>query len=259
MTNKLRSIIVDDEPLARRRLRALLKDLEDVEVIAECSTGTEAVTAIRRHGPDVVFLDIQMPGMDGFDVIRKIGVEKMPVAVFVTAHDEHALRAFEVNAIDYLLKPFDRKRLSTALRRVRRWIDVGGAGEGGFQKHLLDAIDGLKARERFRARFAVKSGGRVYFVPVEEIDWIDAAGKYVRLHAGADEHLLHSPISQVETELDPQNFVRIHRSTIVNIKRIRELQPLFHGEHAVILHDETALRLSRGYRGKLRSVFDLPE
>jgi len=194
VTNKLRAIIVDDEPPARRRLRALLKDHEDVEVVAECATGLEAVTAIRRQLADVVFLDVQMPGIDGFDVIKEIGVERMPVVVFVTAHDEHALRAFEVNALDYLLKPFDGKRLTTALLRARRWIDLAGGVDSGFQKRLLDAIDGLRARERFRTRFAVRSGGRVYFVPVEEVDWIDAAGKYVRLHVGGEEHLLRSPI-----------------------------------------------------------------
>jgi len=255
----LKAIIVDDEPLARKRLRALLKDHADVEIIAECASGRDAVTAIARHHPDVVFLDIQMPKMDGFAVIREVGIENMPVVIFVTAFDEHALRAFDVNAIDYLLKPFDEKRFATALKRARRHIELRAGGDAAFRQRLLGAIADLKTGGRYRSRFAVKSAGRVYLVPTGEIDWIDAAGKYVRLHAGADEHLHRAPISQVETELDPEHFVRIHRSTIVNVKRIKELQPLFHGEFVIILRDGTELTLSRGYRGKLRELLGLPD
>jgi len=256
--NILKAIIVDDEPLARKRLRALLKDHADVEIIAECSSGRDALTAIRRDRPDIVFLDIQMPNMDGFAVIQRIGIENMPVVIFVTAYDEHALQAFDVNAIDYLLKPFDEKRFATALKRARRQIQLRAGGDAEFRQSLLGAIADLKTEGRYRSRFAVKSAGRVYFVPTEEIDWIDAAGKYVRLHAGADEHLHRAPISQVETELDPEQFVRIHRSTIVNVKRIKELQPLFHGEFVIILRSGTELTLSRGYRRKLHLLLDMP-
>ncbi len=254
-----KAIIVDDEPLARKRLRALLKDHADVEIIAECASGREAVTAIRRDRPDVVLLDIQMPRMDGFAVIQEVGIENMPVVIFVTAFDEHALRAFDVNALDYLLKPFGENRFAAALKRARRQIELRAGGDAAFRQRLLGAIAELKPEGRYRSRFAIKSAGRVYFVPTEEIDWIDAAGKYVRLHAGPDEHLHRASISQVESELDPKHFVRIHRSTIVNVKRIKELQPLFHGEYVVILRDGTELTLSRGCRGKLRSLLELPD
>lgn len=255
----LKAILVDDEPLARRRLRTLLKDHADVEIVAECASGREAVAAIRKGDFDVAFLDIQMPGVDGFGVIEQVGADKMPVVVFVTAHDEHALRAFEVNALDYLLKPFDERRLAVALRRARRQVELRAGGDAAFRERVRGVIADLRSPSPHRSRFAVKSSGRIYFVPVEEVDRVEAAGKYVRLHAGGEVHLHRASISQVETELDPRRFVRIHRSTIVNVHRIKELQPLFHGEFAVILTDGTELTLSRGYRGKLAELLEQPD
>jgi len=255
----LQAIIVDDEPPARRRLRTLLKDHSDIRIVAECGAGKDAVTAIHRHRPDIVFLDIQMPDMDGFAVIEELGVDRLPAIIFVTAYDKHAVRAFEVNALDYLLKPFDENRFAAAIARARRRIELRNCGDSEIGQRMLAAIAHLHPEGRFRARFAVKSRERVYFVPTVEIDWIEAAGKYVRFHVGSVEHLHRLPIGQVETELDPARFVRIHRSTIVNVDRIKELQPLFHGEYVVILRDGTELTLSRGYRCKLRALLDLPD
>jgi two-component system LytT family response regulator len=257
--SSLKVLIVDDEPLARRRLLSLLKDHADLEIAGECGTGRDAIATIRRSRPDIVFLDIHMPGMDGFEVIETIGIEKMPVVIFVTAYEKHALQAFDVNAIDYLLKPFDEKRLLVALKRARKQVGLRSKDSVSLDHRIMGAIADATNRGRYRARFAVKSAGRVYFVPVEEIDWIDASGKYVHIHAGKEEHLHRAAIGQIETELDPEHFARIHRSTIVNIKQIKELQPLFHGEYAVILKDGTELTLSRGYRRKLRALLDLPD
>jgi two-component system LytT family response regulator len=252
-------LIVDDEPPARRRLRGMLAERAETEIVGECGSGREAVAAIRRSRPEVVLLDVQMAGMDGFSVIEEIGIEKMPVVIFVTAYEKHALRAFDVNAVDYLLKPFDDKRLAVALRRARNLVETRSAGRSSINHRILEAVADATNRGRYRARFAVKSSGRIYFVPVDEIDWIDASGKYVHLHAGEEEHLLRAAIGQIESELDPSLFARIHRSTIVNIKQIKELQPLFHGEYAVVLKDGTELTLSRGYRRKLRGLFELPD
>jgi two-component system LytT family response regulator len=252
-----KAIIVDDEPLARKRVRTLLRRHADFDIAAECANGRDAVAAIARHKPDLVFLDIQMPSMDGFEVIDQVGVERMPAVIFITAYDEHAMRAFDVNALDYLLKPFDERRFSKSLQRARENIELRTSGDPQFRQRLLQALAGLTSERGYRARIPVKSTGRVYFVPAEEIDWIGAAGKYVCLHVGSDEHLLRMPIGQIESELDPQHFGRIHRSTIVNLNRIKEIHPLFRGEAAVILKDGTELTLSRGYRARVRQLVDL--
>jgi two-component system LytT family response regulator len=247
----IRVLIVDDEPLARERIRTLLGGESDVEVAAEAADGLEAVDAIREHAPDLVFLDVQMPGLDGFEVIEMVGAERMPPVVFVTAYDQHALRAFEVQALDYLLKPFDAERFQGTLQRARRQIESLERGDLG--RRLLSLVRSLKGDKPARTdRLVVKSGGRLFFLRAEEIDWIEAAGNYVRLHVGADAHLLRETMNSIEARLNAEIFFRIHRSYIVNIERIKELQPWFNGEYVVILRNGAKLTLSRGYREKLQ-------
>jgi len=249
----IRALIVDDEPLARQRLRRLLQDEPDVEIVGECADGGEAVAAIRADKPDLVFLDVQMPVLDGFGVLEAIGLEYLPAIVFVTAYDRYALRAFEYNALDYLLKPFDRDRFRKALERAR--AHLGRAPDSEEAQQLLGAVDEFKSQGKGLERLIIKSAGRVFFLRAEEIDWIEAAGNYVRLHVGKETHLLRDTMSSLEARLDPKRFLRIHRSTMVNIERIQEMQPLFHGDYVVILRDGTQLNLSRGYRQRLQEVF----
>jgi len=246
---KIRTLIVDDEPLARERIRTLLADESDIEIIGECANGLEAVAAIKNRKPELLFLDIQMPALDGFGVLEKIGAEKMPAIIFVTAYDQYALRAFEVHALDYLLKPFDRERFDQALRRAR--LQIQQATSGDLNQKLLALLEDLRAEKKWLERLVIKSGGRVFFLKIDEIDWIEAAGNYVRLHIQREAHLLRETIKNLETQLDPNKFLRISRSTIVRIDRIKELQPWFHGEYAIILQDGTQLTSSRGYREKL--------
>jgi len=249
----IRALIVDDEPLARQRLHRLLQDESDVEIVGECADGGEAVAIIRALSPDLVFLDVQMPVLDGFGVLEALGVDGIPAIIFVTAYDRYALRAFEYNALDYLLKPFDRNRFRKALDRARAHL---GSEQGREEaRQLLGAVEEYKSEGKALERLVVKASGRVFFLRVEEIDWIEAAGNYVRLHVGKEAHLLRDTMSSVETRLDPKRFLRIHRSTIVNIERIQELQPLFHGDYVVILRDGKQLNLSRGYRQRLQEVF----
>jgi two-component system, LytTR family, response regulator len=247
---KIRTLVVDDEPIARERILSLLQQETDVEVVGECSDGTQAVSAIQSHSPDLVFLDVQMPGTDGFGVIRNVGADRMPTIVFVTAYDEYALKAFEVHAIDYLLKPFGRDRFQETLRHVRAHLDRRRAGDLG--RRLLALVHDLKPEPQRLDRLVVKSGGRVFFLRTSEIDWIEAAGNYVRLHLGGESHLFRETMNGIEARLDGRHFVRIHRSRIVNTERIKEMQPWFNGEYVVILRNGTRLTLSRGYREKLQ-------
>jgi two-component system LytT family response regulator len=249
-TSPTRVLIVDDEPLARERLRTLLADEPGMEVAGEAADGGSATDAIRALGPDLVFLDVQMPGSSGFDVIQQVGADKMPFVVFVTAYDRYALRAFDVHALDYLLKPFDRERFRQALTRARQQLDRRTGGD--LERRLIALVKDLKPAQTRVDRFVVKSGGRVFFVRNDEIDWIEAAGNYVKLHVGTDSHLFRETMNSVEARLDPDLFFRIHRSHIVNIERIRELQPWFNGEYVVFLKNGTRLTLSRGYREKLQ-------
>lgn len=247
---KIRALVVDDEPLARERLASLLSAETDVEVVGQCAEGEEAVNAIRTLRPDLVFLDVQMPGMNGFEVIQAIGPEAMPLVIFVTAHDQHALRAFQVRALDYLLKPFDRQRFQDALQRARVQIERNESGE--IARRLLALVKDARKEQPRVDRLVVKSQGRLFFLRTDEIDWIEAAGNYVRLHVGSASHLLRETMNAIEGRLDPDKFFRIHRCRIVNIERIQELQPWLNGEYAVILRDGTRLTLSRGYREKLQ-------
>jgi len=245
-----RVVIADDEPLARERLRMLLDGQDGIEVVAECQDGTQAIETIRRLRPDLAFLDVQMPGATGFEVVAALDQDRLPLVVFVTAFDKYALRAFDVHALDYLLKPFDRERFQQALSRARQ--RVGNSGPGELERRLLALMQDLKQTPHRVDRFVVKSGGRVYFVRAEEIDWIESAGNYVKLHVGGETHLLRETMTAIEAQLDPEAFFRIHRCHIVNIERVRELQPSFNGEYVVFLKNGARLTLSRGYRDKFQ-------
>jgi two-component system LytT family response regulator len=254
---KIRALIVDDEPLARRGIRAQLAEESDVLIIGECGNGREALAVIKEQAPDLVFLDVQMPELDGFGVVEAIGVEHMPVVIFVTAYDKYALRAFEVHALDYLLKPFDGERFLVALQRARAQIERRSISD--LSQRLQSLIDDLKTNQKYAERIVIKSAGRVFFLSVEEIDWIEAADNYVRLHAGSDAHLLRETMSSLEKRLDPREFLRVHRSTIINVRRIRDLRPLFHGEYEIRLRDGTRLASGRGYRDNLQELFGNPD
>ena len=246
----IRTLIVDDEPLAREGMRMHLKDAEDIEVVGECGDGEDAVIAIDALAPDLVFLDVQMPGLDGFGVINAVGAEKMPTVIFITAYDEYALKAFEVHALDYLLKPFDGTRFLRTLERARERLERQRAGDLG--KRLLAMVQDLKPEPSQPSdRLVVRSGGRIFFIRTDEIDWVDAAGNYVRLHVKGDAYLCRETMSAMEARLDAAQFVRIHRSHIVNADRIKELQP-GSADHAVILRSGVKLPLSRGYKDRLQ-------
>ena len=242
---KIRALIVDDEPLARKRIKSLLAHESSVDVIGECSDGHKAVTSINELTPDLVFLDVQMPAMDGFEVIKTIGPERMPTVIFVTAYDQYALKAFEVNAIDYLLKPFDRRRFQKTMERAKAMIR--GLQNGNVNNQLLSLLDDLRREQEMPDRFIIKNGGRVVFLRVEEIDWMRVVGNYVRLQAGAEFHLMRETMNGMEAKLSPDKFMRIHRSTIVNIDRVKEVQPWAKGEYVVIMRDGTRLIMSRRY------------
>lgn len=248
----IRTLIVDDEPLARDRVAGLLKDQPDIECIGMCSDGPTAVAAILERSPDLVFLDVQMPRMDGFAVLQSIPLDKMPVVVFVTAFDEYALRAFEVHALDYLLKPFDRARFTETLDRVRDHLR-NRAGRD-IEQRLAALIQSVNPAHEYLERFVVKSDRRIFFIKTQETDWIEAYGNYLRLHTGKQSHLIRETMNSIESKLDPRKFIRIHRSSMVNIDRIKEMRPWFHGEHIVVLQDGTELTLSRGYRDRLEGL-----
>jgi len=249
-TQNTRVLIADDEPLARERLRTLLQEEPGMEVVGEAGDGTAAAESILALNPDIVFLDVQMPGANGFDVISAVGPERMPFVVFVTAFDRYALRAFDVHALDYLLKPFDRDRFRDAVARARHQMTHTSGGD--VERRLAAIMDDLRPSKQKTDRFVVKSGGRIFFVRTSEIDWIEAAGNYVELHVGTDTHLIRETMNAVESRLSPDAFVRIHRCHIVNIEQVRELQPWFNGEYVVFLKNGTRLTLSRGYRERLQ-------
>jgi len=264
-TPKINALIVDDEPAARRGIRLLLDRDPEIAVAGEAATGAEAVRRILEGKPDLVFLDVQMPEMDGFKVLETVGTRHTPIVIFVTAHDQHAIRAFEVHAIDYLLKPFDDERFWAAVRRAkteiqRRPTDTIGVKLRQLLAHLdpgAPAGDGVgkEPAEAVRGdRILLKSGGEIYFLKADEIDWIEADGDYMKFHAGGRAHLLRETMGRLEERLDPNRFIRIHRSTMVNIDRVKKLSPDFAGEYAVILHDGTKLRLSRGYHERLQEL-----
>ncbi len=252
MSEALNVMLVDDEPLARGKLRRLLADEADVEVVGEAGSAEEARAKLEELDPDLLFLDIQMPGQDGFALLESLPPDRLPAVVFVTAYDEHAVRAFEVNALDYLLKPFDRERLGLALERAREAL--ARRDGAGLDEQLRSMLQELRGEQPYLDRFVVRSVGRIVFVRAADVDWIEAAGNYVRLRIGKESHLLRETMSSLETRLDPKVFARIHRSTIVNIDRIRELNHIFHGDYSVLLRDGTRLTLSRGYREQFERI-----
>jgi two-component system LytT family response regulator len=257
----MRVLIVDDEPVARQRLRRLLSEIEDVQLIGECKNGRDAVTKISEDRPDLVLLDVQMPMMDGFAVLRSLPEDAMPIVVFVTAFDEHATAAFDVHALDYVVKPVEAERFRVAVERARRQLSI----ESTVERHqrlieLLREQSGdppastapAATGTRRPQRLLINEDGRRFFVAVADIEWIEAYGNYVRLHVGPKTHLLRATMSHVESSLDPSQFGRIHRSSIVNLLAVREIQPWFSGEHIVILKDGTKLKLSRNYRDRFQ-------
>jgi two-component system LytT family response regulator len=250
VSGRVRAVIVDDEPLPRERIATLLAGHPEVEVVAECSDGAEAVRVIMEAKPALLFLDIQMPELDGFEVLEALESEPLPAVIFVTAFDEYAVRAFEVSAIDYLLKPIDPARFERALERALQRMSTSLEGNG----ELLAFLSRWRAQRGFATRFVVRSGGKLTFVRPQEVDWIDAAGNYVRLHSAGRQHLIRETMKSIEARLDPEIFVRVHRSAIVNIDRVASLEPYFHGEYVVLLRDGTKLTSSRSHSGRLRAL-----
>jgi two-component system LytT family response regulator len=251
----LRVVIVDDEELARRGIRTRLQRLSDVEIVAECGNGRQAIDAIRRYAPNLVFLDVQMPGKTGFDVIEEVGWEAFPYVIFVTAHDQYAIQAFEVNALDYLLKPIDDERFDLAFQRTRDTLARDRDRDLGQRlASVLGDIGANGARSRQPERIVVRSAGRVVFVKTAEIDWVEAAGDYVTLHVGKKSWLLRETIAEMDRKLQANGFTRIHRSAIVNTERIGEMHPLDNGEYRLFLRDGTELKLSRSYRHQLQGL-----
>jgi two-component system, LytTR family, response regulator len=244
----IRTLIVDDEPPARRKLRRFLESDAQVAIVGEAKNGEEAARAIREHRPDLVFLDVQMPGMDGFGVIEATASEHAPSVIFVTAYDDHAVRAFEVSALDYLLKPFDRERFDAALAKAK--AEVARRDHADLRERLDGLLQHLD-RQHTVERFLVRSRGRVTFVQAKDVAWLEGAGNYVRLHAGTDTHLIRDTLDSVGSQLDPRRFVRVHRSHIVNLDYVREMSPWAHGDYVIVMRDGVKLKLSRRYRDRL--------
>ncbi len=246
---RVRTLIVDDESLARDRLRQLLRQHPEIDITGECADGSAAVETIQRTSPDLVFLDVQMPELDGFGVLEAIGDKPMPLIIFVTAHDKFALKAFEVHAVDYLLKPFDRERFEAALRHALEQVQSRSAVPHSERQAAL--LAGLKSAARAVDRLAVKSGGHIVWVGLDEIDWIESADNYVELHVGSKSHLLRETLNALETRLPGDKFVRISRSAMVNPRRIKELHRMVYGGYEILLQTGARLTLSRRYRDKL--------
>jgi two-component system, LytTR family, response regulator len=248
----IRAMIAEDEPIARERMRRLLSQENGVEVIGECRDGEEAVTLVRQLKPDLLFLDVEMPGMDGFGVLKALGTDAHPVVIFTTAYNQYAVKAFDIHAVDYLLKPFDQMRFRRAVERARAQM-ANGKSEFAPRREPLHAGEGTTAVDRL----VIRSGGRVVFLRTSEIDWIEAAGNYVRIHCHEQTHLVRETMSSMEAKVDAKRFLRIHRSIIVNVERIRELEPCGNGEYIVHLRGGKGLSLSRGYRGRLDAVLGI--
>jgi two-component system, LytTR family, response regulator len=248
----MRVMIVDDEPLARLRLRTLLEKEGGIEIVGEAENGAEALEVVRTTAPDLIFLDVQMPGMSGFDVIRSLGSDRLPAVIFVTAFDNFALEAFETHALDYLLKPFSDERFASALERAMKQIQR--EREGDLHLRLRKLVASIGEERSYPKRLAVRTGVRTAIVRTEEIEWIEAEGKYVRIHAGGRSHLMRDALGRLEELLDPERFCRIHRSYIVNMDRIKEIQNYSAGEYVVVLQDGTKLMSGRSYRSHLLTL-----
>ena len=253
----IKVLIVDDEPLARDRVRQLLEGDEEVEIVGEAGRGQDAVAAIKSLAPNLVFMDVQMPEMDGFAALEALETEpRLPMIIFVTAFDQHALRAFEVSALDYLLKPYERGRFEQALRRAKEALKQ--SFDSQQQRRIFALLEELKGSGRRLEWLSVKAGERVLLLRVSEIDWVEAEGNYVRVHTGKQSHFLRETISGMEEQLDPKAFVRAQRGAIVNINRIRELHVWTRGDYRIVLQDGTELTLSRHYRENLEALLQRP-
>ncbi len=252
-TNKIKALIVDDEPLARDRIRQLVKDDPELDIIGECGNGQEAVVAIQSENPDLVFLDIQIPELNGFEVIQSIGVDKMPCVIFITAFDKFALNAFEVHALDYLLKPIDAERFQQTVARAKLFIRNIQISQ--LADRLNNLLATLKANKRYLSRFTIKIGKTIYSLKADSIDWIESAGNYVVLHVGRQKHIYRTTMKCLEKILDPEKFVRIHRTRIVNLDAIKELKQSDYGEFVIILKSGQQLPLSSSHKQNLLQFF----
>ncbi len=246
-------LLVDDESHARERLLKYLKDDKELEVVGECDNGSDAVDFILKNNVDLVFLDIQMPEMDGFGVIESLGLKNLPIIIFVTAYDRFAVNAFKVNALDYVLKPVSKKRLEESIDRAKDRLASRKSGE--INHNIVQLLEGLKQEKQHLDRIVVKTNDKMFLIRTDDIDWIEADDNYVKLHTSEKTHLLRQTMKNMEDTLDPNMFLRIHRSVIVNMDRIKEIQQWFNNEYTVILKDGTELTMSRGYRDKAKELF----
>jgi two-component system LytT family response regulator len=263
MSDPIRALIVDDEPLARKGVAQLVEPVEDVTVVAEAADGPQAVERIREHEPDLVFLDVQMPEMTGLEVVREVGVDRMPLTIFVTAYDEYALDAFDAQALDYLLKPIDEERFAEALDRARSQLQQVEASALSDQLRGLlrqyadeEAEDEEGDTSPTIERFTVRSRKRIYFVDTEDVQWIESEGDYVALHDGEEAHLIRKTMKELEERLDPDRFLRVHRSYIVNTDYVEELRPMDHGTYRLIMAAGTPLKTSRGYSDNVEALIE---
>jgi two-component system LytT family response regulator len=251
---KINTLIIDDEPLAREGIAQLLKNEDDIQLIGECGDGFSAIELIKKYSPDLIFLDIEMPEMDGFEILQELPPDYHPAVIFVTAFGQYAVAAFKVNALDYLLKPIDPERFAMALKRARNNLRLHSTMEINEKFHVLIKL--LKAKEEPSRRLLIKTSKRMFFVDMKEIDWIEAAGDYVWVHTRGEKYIIRETMNDMERSLDPASFIRIHRSTIVNIDTIKELQPYYRGDYIVILLNGTKLTLGRTYREKVLSFLN---
>ncbi len=253
----IRAMIVDDEPLAREKVSLFASSEPDLEVVATCSNGVEALSSFNTHTPDLIFLDIQMPELNGFDFLRQLKTDTMPGIIFITAYDEFALRAFEYHALDYLLKPFDKERFHRAVHHATVSMSTKEEKEKSH-KQVVTLLESLKKDSSSLERLIVKTNGRVLFLKVNDIDWMEAAGNYIKLHVGNETHLIRETMNSLEQQLNGKIFVRVHRSTIINIDRIKELQPWFNGDYKITLTTNVQVIMSRGYRKHFSSIIGKP-
>lgn len=253
----IRAIIVDDEPLAREKVKLFAQGESDIEIVDVCANGRDALASCHKLKPELLFLDIQMPEMNGFELLGKIKIHPLPGIIFITAYDEFALRAFEFHALDYLLKPFDRVRFKKAVSHAREYIQSNTQSETTTEqiKSMLDSIKQTPARLE---RLVVKANGRIIFLRIDDIDWMEAAGNYVNVHVGSESHLVRETMNNIEGQINPQKFARIHRSTIINIEKVKELLPYFNGEYKVVLQNNTQVILSRSYRESFKKNLGKP-
>jgi two-component system, LytTR family, response regulator len=248
----IRALIVDDEPLARKRLRELLKGDSEIVIVGECANGDEALSAARELAPDLIFLDVQMPGMDGLAVSEALSERGSPLFIFVTAYEQYAVQAFDAQAVDYLLKPFDRARFTRALRRAKERLREKDRDD--VNRRILGLLSEIKDKPQYLDRLVIKNNDRVFVLKTDEIDWIEAEGNYIRIHFGKQSSLMRETLTRLAAQLDPRKFPRIHRSRLVNIDRIQELQPWSHRDWRIVLRSGAELRLSRNFRDRLHQL-----